>query len=132
MKDIQLYQSEYSHTSFWQKIKKGAHKAGHDVIYNALVLFHTARADATPTWVKTVILGTLGYFISVIDGIPDLTPVLGYSDDLGLMVAAISALTAYITPEIRSKAEVQAGKVTGLNNSASEEEARPAQSPEQL
>lgn len=91
--------------SFWKKITNSASAAGHEAIYNAFVLYYTAREKETPLWCKTVIAGALGYFISLIDAIPDLTPVLGYTDDVTVMIAAIGALAAHITPEIKEKAK---------------------------
>lgn len=91
--------------SFWKKIQSSATAAGHEAIYNAFVLYYTARAKETPLWCKTVIAGALGYFISLIDAVPDLTPILGYTDDVAVMIAAISALAAHITPEIKQKAK---------------------------
>lgn len=113
MDDSQINESAYSQKSFWQKVRSGTKKAGSEVIYNALVLYHTAQADKTPTWCKSVILGTLGYFISIIDAIPDITPVLGYSDDLTLMLTAIGTLAVYVTPEIKAKAKHQTSKLFG-------------------
>ncbi len=91
-----------------KKIKSAFSSLTQEAITHALILYYTLRAPATPAWVKTVILGTLGYFISLIDGIPDLTPVLGYTDDISVMAAAIAALSQYITPEIKAKAQERA------------------------
>lgn len=97
--------------SFWKKIQSSASMAGHEAIYNAFVLYYTARAKETPVWCKTVIAGALGYFISLIDAVPDLTPFLGYTDDVAVMIAAMGALAAYITPEIKQKAKEKSDKL---------------------
>ncbi len=99
------YAQQFSEKGLWNKIKNTARKTGEKTIYQVLVLFYTMREPATPVWCKGVILGTLGYFISLIDAIPDLTPIFGYTDDITLIVAAIGTLAAYITPEIESKAK---------------------------
>ncbi|UZE95185.1 YkvA family protein [Alkalimarinus alittae] len=98
-------QEKVPERSFWKKIKHNASMAGYEAVYNAFILYYTARAEETPLWCKTVIAGALGYFISLIDAIPDLTPILGYTDDVAVMVAAIGALAAHITPEIKQKAK---------------------------
>jgi len=49
----------------------------------------------------------------MIDGIPDLTPLLGYTDDIAVMAAAIATLSKYITPEIKSKADEKTGQLLG-------------------
>ncbi len=110
-KPIETDKTEIPEKSFWKKVKANTSVAGYEAIYNALVLFYTARAKETPTWCKTVIVGALGYFISLIDGIPDLTPVLGYTDDIAVMIAAVGALATHITPEIKEKAKERADKL---------------------
>ncbi len=105
------FAGNYSQVSFWKKLFGQARNAGKEVVFNALTLYYTARAKDTPVWCKTVILGTLGYFISVIDGIPDLTPLLGYSDDMALMIAALATLAGHVTPEIKAQAQVQTNKL---------------------
>ena len=72
------------------------------------MLYYTLNAPNTPLWCRTVILGSLGYFISLIDGIPDLTPFLGYSDDIVILSAAVATLSQHITPEISLKASQKA------------------------
>jgi len=91
-----------------RKIQSALASAGADVIEKALLLFYTLKDPKTPSWAKGVILGALAYFISFIDGIPDLTPVLGYTDDLGVMIAALSALAGHITEENKAKAKQKA------------------------
>ncbi len=88
----------------WHKIRHAGKIAGFNAVETALVLFYTSTAKETPTWCKSVIYGALGYFISLIDGIPDLTPILGYTDDVAVMMAAMATIAQHITPEIRTKA----------------------------
>ena len=96
--------TEYSDKSFWDKLKAYALIAGREVIEKALILYYTARNPATPAWAKATIYAALGYFISLIDAIPDMTPIIGYADDLGVLVAALATVAASITPEIRAQA----------------------------
>ena len=99
------YSNEYSEESFFDKIIKAAKKAGINVIYAALVLFYTFKKATTPGWAKTTIIGALGYFISPIDAIPDLTPVIGYSDDLGVLALALVTVAMFIDDEVKIKAK---------------------------
>lgn len=80
-------------------------KAGAKVIYPVLLLVYAYRRKETPTWAKTVILGALSYFVSPIDMIPDLTPLLGYTDDLSVIVAGISSIAMYINDDVRKQAK---------------------------
>ena len=99
------YSKEYSESSFWDKVKKFASKAGSKVIYTALKLYYTMQSPDTPAWAKAVIIGALGYFIAPIDVIPDPTPVVGFADDLGVLAAAAASVVTNITPEIKAKAK---------------------------
>jgi uncharacterized membrane protein YkvA (DUF1232 family) len=58
----------------------------------------------TPLWVKGTIAAALAYFIMPIDAIPDILPVVGLSDDAGVLTAAFTAVSAHVTPEHRSRA----------------------------
>lgn len=89
----------------WQKITDYAKTAGQKTVYSALLLYYAFRRKETPNWAKGVVVGALGYFISPIDGIPDLTPFLGYTDDLGVMMMGLVTISAYINEEVRSKAK---------------------------
>ena len=109
----EIHRKFYNSSRLWQKIRKTASVASQNTIETALILYYTSTAKETPAWCKGVIYGALGYFISLIDGIPDLTPLLGYSDDVAVMAAAVATLAQYITPEIRKKAKTKAEKLFG-------------------
>ena len=100
----QGFGKDYSETGFWQKLIGYAMNAGREVVEIALKLFYALQSPQTPVWAKTVIYGALGYFINVFDAIPDLTPVVGYGDDFGVLVAALATVATYITPEVEDKA----------------------------
>lgn len=98
---------QYSEDSFWEKIKKFGKKAGSKVVYVALLLFYCLKDGDVPVWAKTVIVGSLAYFISPVDAIPDIVPVAGYTDDLGSLVAALGIVAAYINEDIKQKAKAK-------------------------
>jgi uncharacterized membrane protein YkvA (DUF1232 family) len=104
MSDNNEFQENYSDDGFWDKLTDFAKKAGLEVVEKALLLYYAAQEKATPVWAKTAIYGSLGYFISPIDAIPDLTPVVGYSDDLGVLALAIAAAASYINDNVRENA----------------------------
>ena len=105
MSDLTKFENNYSDDSFWEKLKKFAKKAGATVIEPALKLYYSAKDSDTPILAKTTIIAALGYFISPIDAIPDITPLIGYSDDLGVLALAVSAVAAYIKSEHAEKAK---------------------------
>ena len=99
------YTRSYSEEGFWDKLTRYTKAAGAEVIERALQLYYAAQDPDTPLWAKGVIYGALGYFISPLDAIPDIIPVVGYADDLGVLAAAIATVAMYITPEVKQKAK---------------------------
>ena len=99
------YSDNYSEQSFWDKVKGFAQAAGTEIVERAFQLYFAAHGPDTPVWAKATIYGALGYFISPLDAIPDLIPVVGYSDDLGVLVLAAATVATYITPDIKSHAK---------------------------
>ena len=83
------------------------------VVEHALSLYYTAQDPNTPAWAKTVIYGVLGYFILPVDLIPDLIPVVGFSDDLAALVAALATVGIHVTPEIKNRAKKKAAEWFG-------------------
>ena len=99
-----IYSKKYSEKNFWNKVKKVATTAGLKVIYSALLLYYTLQKPGLPAKPKNIIYGALGYFIFPLDAIPDITPVIGYVDDFGVLVLALAAVAMYIDDDVRTKA----------------------------
>ena len=104
------YESNYSEKKFWNKLGKFARKAGSKVVYPALVLYYTLQKKDLPVWVKAVIIGALGYFILPLDGITDLAPIIGFTDDLGALLGAMATVATYIDEDAKSKARNKLGE----------------------
>ncbi len=104
---------EFTEKSFWDKVKNFALCAGEKVLYEAFVLYYTFNDPKTPMWAKGVIAAAMGYFIFPFDAIPDITPFIGYADDLGALLAASAAVCASITEEHRQKATIQVDSLFG-------------------
>ncbi|MBR9923306.1 MAG: DUF1232 domain-containing protein [Bacteroidetes bacterium] len=101
------YKKFFSEKGLWNKIGSFARQAGLKVIYSALLLFYAFRRKDTPLWAKQIVIGVLGYFISPFDAIPDLTPFLGYTDDIGVLSFGLVAIAMYINDGVKQKARVQ-------------------------
>ncbi|MEZ4957710.1 MAG: YkvA family protein [Saprospiraceae bacterium] len=99
------YGDIFSENSLLSKIKQYFRDAGIKVVYSALLLYYAFTRKETPLWAKNIIIGVLGYFISPIDALPDLTPIIGYTDDLGVLSFGLVTLACYINTEVRSKAK---------------------------
>ena len=97
-------------TPLWKKITKFAQKIGLKTVYSALLLYYAYRRKDTPAWAKRVITGVLAYFISPIDMIPDLTPFIGFTDDLGVLSFGLATIAVYINKEVRTNARAQLEK----------------------
>lgn len=89
---------------FFKKLKHYSQKAGIRIGYASLLMYYAYTRRETPLWAKNIILGSIAYFISPIDAIPDLTPFLGYTDDWGILSFGLVTIAAYIDEEVRSKA----------------------------
>jgi uncharacterized membrane protein YkvA (DUF1232 family) len=59
----------------------------------------------TPMAAKGLIYGALGYFIMPLDAIPDITPIVGFSDDLTALATAITMVAMSIKDKHREEAE---------------------------
>ena len=85
-------------------VKKYAKSAGEEVLETALKLYYAATDPDTPTWARTTMFAALGYFIAPLDAIPDAIPAAGFSDDLGVLVAAAATVAANLKEEHSEKA----------------------------
>jgi uncharacterized membrane protein YkvA (DUF1232 family) len=94
----------YSEKSLWEKLKKFSKAAGAKVVYAVLLLFYVMNDKKVKIKTKLSIAAALGYFIIPTDAIFDLTPLIGYSDDLGVLLFALSQVSSNITPETEQKA----------------------------
>lgn len=98
-----MSEQEFTEQGFWQKLTDYARTAGKEVVEKALWLYYAAQRPDTPTWAKGVIFGALGYFIMPLDAIPDLTPMMGFTDDLGALAAAIGMVSLFIDEDVKAK-----------------------------
>jgi len=95
---------KYNEKSLQAKIRKFSGKAGQKVIYAVLLLYYVMKDPGVGVRTKLTIAAALGYFITPVDAIFDLVPLLGYTDDLGVLILALTKITSSITPAIRLKA----------------------------
>lgn len=107
------YEKDFSSKSFWAKVKSQAAKAGKDLIEKGLVLYYTWEDDDTPMWAKSTIVAALGYFISPVDAVSDVLPVVGYSDDLAILVGALATVAGSIKKSHRDAAKQKVNNVFG-------------------
>ena len=112
-KDPKDYEKDFSSISFWDKVKSQAAKAGKDLIEKGLVLYYTWEDEDTPMFAKATIVAALGYFISPVDAVPDVLPVVGYSDDLAILVGALAAVAGSIKKSHKEAAKKRVADIFG-------------------
>ena len=108
------FETEYSDSKFWNKVKALVKEAGYNVIYLALLLYYVLMSPDVPYQQKLLIIGALGYLICPIDLIPDFIPVVGYTDDLTALAGAVAAVKTNLTPEIEAQAKAKANSLFNM------------------
>jgi uncharacterized membrane protein YkvA (DUF1232 family) len=84
---------------FWSKLRRVG--ASIPFAEDLLTAYYCAFDRNTPLPVKASLIGALAYFVLPIDAIPDMLPILGFTDDAAMLAATIKLVTTYITPEHR-------------------------------
>src|SRR5438045_7718538 len=87
---------------FWIKLKQVAAKL--PFIEDLLAAYYCAFDRQTPRHVQAALLGAIAYFILPFDFIPDMLPVLGFTDDAAVLATAIRLVASHLTPEHRDAA----------------------------
>ena len=105
--DLNKYEKHFSFNGLMSKIKETAKKAGLKAIYMALLLYYALESQTISTMDKAIIYGALGYFISPIDVIPDILPIIGLSDDIAVLAWAFNRIKHNVTDLTREKAKTK-------------------------
>jgi uncharacterized membrane protein YkvA (DUF1232 family) len=86
---------EFVEENFWSKVEKVGKKLSFTKDVKAL--FNYFVDGSIPWYRKSIVVGALVYFIMPIDSIPDIAPLIGYLDDLGVITAVIKYLGSELT-----------------------------------
>ncbi|HZQ14960.1 MAG TPA: YkvA family protein [Pseudolabrys sp.] len=92
-------------SSFWRKL--GRVFAQIPFAEDLLTVYYCAFDRDTPRHVKVTLFGALAYFVLPTDAIPDMLPVLGFTDDAAVLAAAIKLMIDHITPAHRTAARIK-------------------------
>jgi uncharacterized membrane protein YkvA (DUF1232 family) len=96
---------------FWKKLKGLAARLP---FAEDLIAAHYCAFDRqTPLHVKAVLVGALAYFVVPVDFIPDVLPIIGYSDDAAVLAAAIKLVSSHITSDHREAAQQTLARMRG-------------------
>jgi uncharacterized membrane protein YkvA (DUF1232 family) len=95
---------------FWAKLKRVA--ASLPFANDLLAAYYCAFDRETPLHIKAALMGALAYFVLPFDVMPDVMPLLGYTDDAAVLATAIRLVAGHIKPEHRQAAEAAIERVT--------------------
>ncbi len=107
-KDIEKYRKHYDDRKFVRMLPKVARKAGSKLVYAVLLLYYVLQSPAVSKADKARIYGALGYFLLPLDLLPDILPLIGFTDDLTAVLWALHTVWKNITPEIKDRAAAKA------------------------
>ena len=86
----------YVEENLWEKLERVGKKISFAKDIFALVRY---MRDPMVSWHrKAIVVTALIYFISPIDAIPDIAPLVGYLDDLGVITAVLKFLGHELIP----------------------------------
>ncbi len=88
---------------FWRKLGRVAARL--PFAADLLAAYYCAFDRATPLHVKGMLLGAIAYFVLPTDAIPDVLPVIGFTDDAAVLAAALKLVADHITPVHRAAAQ---------------------------
>ena len=112
-KELQKYEQHYSDGGFLEKLTQYGKIIGINALYKAVQLWFVMQKPDVPAGTKAVIMGALGYLIAPLDFLPDIMPVLGYTDDLVAITFALIKVQGYIDEEVERKSKNLLAKIFG-------------------
>jgi uncharacterized membrane protein YkvA (DUF1232 family) len=94
---------------FWFKLKRVVARL--PFAEDLLAAYYCAFDKQTPRHVQATLLGAIAYFILPFDFIPDMLPVLGFTDDAAVLATAIRLVATHITSDHRDAARAELQRV---------------------
>lgn len=110
-KALLTYQDKFSKDNLLLKLQHYGRDIGLTVLYNVLQLWYVLQKPEVPAKNKAVIMGALGYLITPLDFIPDLTPILGYNDDAAAILFALYMVRQYVDEKVKTQAKTRLAKI---------------------
>lgn len=110
-KALLTYQDKFSKDNLLLKLQHYGRDIGLTVLYNVLQLWYVLQKPEVPAKNKAVIMGALGYLITPLDFIPDLTPILGYNDDAAAILFALYMVRQYVDDKVKAQAKARLAKI---------------------
>ncbi len=107
------YSDHFTPSDFLTKASTYGAKIGKKGLKLGFTLYYCLMDDDTPTWVRTVIIGALGYFILPLDAIPDFIPGVGMVDDMATIAGALATASTHVKLEHKHKAAEKVASLLG-------------------
>lgn len=109
--ELRKYEAQYSEESLLRKIKKYGQSIGLELLFKIVQLWYVLQKPDVPAKERTLIMGALGYLIAPLDFVPDVLPLLGYSDDLVAITFALLKVQGYIDDDVNARAKALLSKL---------------------
>jgi uncharacterized membrane protein YkvA (DUF1232 family) len=93
----------YVRRGFWSKLRRFAARL--PFAEDLLAAWYCAFDRETPRHVQAALLGALAYFVLPFDVIPDMMPVLGFTDDAAVLATALKLVASHMRPAHRDAAK---------------------------
>lgn len=87
---------------FWSLLRKVGRRL--PFAEDILAAYYCATDPQTDRKVKLILVGAIGYFVLPIDIVPDVLPLIGFTDDAAVIATALSSVARAIRPEHRERA----------------------------
>jgi len=82
---------------FWKKLRRTA--AGIPFAQDATAAYYAALDRRTPLKVRATLLAALAYFVLPTDAVPDIFPMLGFTDDAAVLMTALRLISSEVNPQ---------------------------------
>ncbi len=87
---------------FWPKFRRFAARL--PFAEDLVAAYYCAFDRDTPRHVQVTLIGALAYFVLPFDFIPDMMPLIGFTDDAAVLATAIRLVASHIGPQHREAA----------------------------
>lgn len=87
---------------FWSTLRRAARQV--PFAEDLAAAYYCALDARTPAKVRWTLLAALAYFVSPVDLVPDLLPVIGFGDDAAVLATTIAMLRSHMTDAHRTAA----------------------------
>ncbi len=96
---------------FWDKAKRVAARL--PFAEDLLAAYYCAFDRATPVQVKAALFAALAYFVLPFDFVPDILPLVGFTDDAAILFTALRMVSSHMRPEHREAARAALARMKG-------------------